>query len=307
MFLRACRQPYIETHWDLRESTPGKFLGEMRTGALDILSEEAASAELLAPTPPFATPALVVMRFLGHALHETAAGVDIQEWLVQSVQKVVTVGREGGVPAPAPILDEPAAAPAAGMNFADAILESLAGELFEEGADGDDEVVEFLAAMASQDAPDPDAESDPDESDEPGEAPADDGVFAGEDVLHFEDGGDHVSPEASGAEVAAPRDDLEVVLERLQLRAEGAWPRRLWHVDEEAPLGKVYKVWGRAYKAECKRHPHCSLFVDVAWCDGSETAAVSFLYNWLAEGRTTTENQHWASRCRRLQEAKRKK
>ena len=63
-----------------------------------------------------------------------------------------------------------------------------------------------------------------------------------------------------------------------QLRAEGAWPRRLWHVDEEAPLGKVVKVWGRSYKTECKRPPRCNLFVDVAWCDGSETAAVSFLY-----------------------------
>ena len=59
-----------------------------------------------------------------------------------------------------------------------------------------------------------------------------------------------------------------------------------------------------AYDTSSKRHSRCNLFVDVAWYDGSHSAAVSFLYNWLAEGCTTIENEHWASRCRRLQEDK---
>ncbi len=201
------------------------------------------------------------------------------------------------------------------MNFANSLFDGLAGELFGEAGESDADYGDVMAFLAVLDAaegppeePDPEDEARGKPDDAAGEVPDDDaggndGPFGVDDVLHLEGGGGDIGPEAPGAEVSPPRDDLDLECERLQLRAEGVWPRQLWHVDSEAPLGKVYKIWGRSYKAVCKRHPRCDLLVNVSWfAEGGESAALLLLYRWLAEAPSTTENQHWASRCHILRE-----
>lgn len=132
----------------------GKFLVGVRVGPLDIVTEESLSAELVQALPAAPKHARIVMRFLDHAFHVTGDGVDLEQWLVRSVQKAVTVESDTGQAAGVAALADagPADEGPAEQDFADRMAEELQCnpldllELMPLGA-GREDCAEFLAAL----------------------------------------------------------------------------------------------------------------------------------------------------------------
>ena len=105
---------------------------------------------------------------------------------------------------------------------------------------------------------------------------------------------------SSSGSGAGPEDEMAQTLDRLKLRVPSLnFPRDVLSVasDEPVPVGRLYFVWGRTYKAVCRRHPKCSLMINTKWCsNAAEAERVS--YEWLSHALQTTEQQHFVEAYR---------
>lgn len=109
----------------------------------------------------------------------------------------------------------------------------------------------------------------------------------------------HGLRDRSSAGGETPGETLPATLLRLNIKNNlGRFPREVISTKSpdgslgEHPLGKIYLVWGRTYKATCKRHKNCSLMMNLAWCPSPE-ASQRVVYEWLASGLHCSEHEHF--------------
>ena len=109
--------------------------------------------------------------------------------------------------------------------------------------------------------------------------------------------------------VAEPAEPLPELLARLKLAHKSdslKFPRDI--LDLDGPLdadgtppgiGKMYFIWGKTIKGECRYHKPCSLMLNILWFKASDAAGAAQMaqkvtYEWLARGRCTSEQEHFS-------------
>jgi hypothetical protein len=90
-------------------------------------------------------------------------------------------------------------------------------------------------------------------------------------------------------------EDLSMFMGRMQMgHSSGlSFPRDVFCTATNVFLGRIHTMWGRTYKATCKRHSNCSLMLETKWFAGSGDRALHLvLYRWLCLGKYATAAEH---------------
>ena len=108
---------------------------------------------------------------------------------------------------------------------------------------------------------------------------------------------------APAAAVGSGGESLNDLLIRLHMEERGArYPRSIVDLDvgaapaasstdvapHPAEMGRVYKVWGKSFKVECRIHKKCTCFININWCIAGPntpleaTQSVTFCFVCLA-------------------------
>ena len=115
-------------------------------------------------------------------------------------------------------------------------------------------------------------------------------------------GGSSGSGSASG-DTSVANESLAETLARLKLRNRNVnFPRDVETIAgieastvhaQPVRIGRVYLMWGRAYKAVRKCHPQCSIMLNLNWFR-EEAQAQQVLYEWLVRALLTNEDKRYA-------------
>ena len=129
------------------------------------------------------------------------------------------------------------------------------------------------------------------------------------------------SSSSSSDRPSVAAEPLPELLARLKLAHKSdslKFPRDILDLDgpldadgKPQAIGKMYCIWGKTIKGECKCHKSCALMVNASWFASASSkasdaagAAQKVTYEWLARGRCTSEQEHFSEaqevlrRCR---------
>ena len=314
LVLQPDRKPFVEPQISLHHSSFNRFLAGAE-GELNIVGEDVLSAKIVKGFPP--KDGRVIIRILDHVFNSKDDGMVIQEWLIRDVKGLPLCEFSGDN------LEEDSAEVLAVEPGPEPITD-FAAEMLELADVPADVRADFLWFLNDEIA---DNDSGPEQAavDQPVQEDLDQGVEGeGEDIdaadmVLYEDllgpGGEFdmeeppepTSSSSGNAEPpmgsADPPGDLqeaplqEALLEwRLKIEDEERWPNEVLDMDSDSGkkvIGRLHKVWGRTFKAVCRKHSQCSLIVNIAWFS-CEPAAKYVCLQWLSLAKSTSENQHWS-------------